>query len=204
METKIFSSESVNKSNVIFCGLVSGYQGEGNTATPENAAEAVAEELKKLGSEVCVKPAVCVYHTDWGCPKGGEPVGAFVLSGKAQEILATSESLRKALKQSTLSVGLVGVGSETLGFEAEVEGVILEIGALWQEAAAEQMAVTGTYVSCGIAETGDGKATISAEANPAFVQNLDAWKSIVETICSKVGAQPRFMQIGFNYLQNAE
>ncbi len=199
------TNNSFATSSVIFCGLVSGYQGEGNTATPENAAEAVSSALQSLGADgVTVAPAVCVYHTDWGCPKGGEPVGAFMLQGNPEGILKLAENLRVALKQSTLSVGLVGVGSETLGFEAEVEGAILEIGALWQEAAAEQMAVTGTYVSCGIAETGDGKATISAEANPAFVQNLDAWKSIVETICSKVGAQPRFMQIGFNYLQNAE
>lgn len=190
---------------MIFCGLVSGYQGEGNTATPENAAAAVSSALQSLGVEgVAVSPAVCVYHTDWGCPKGGEPVGAFMLQGDPQGILKAAESLRVALKQSTLSVGLPQVGAPTIGFIAEAEGNILEIGALWQEAAAKQMAATGTYVSCGIVESKDGKVIISAEANPEFVKDLAAWQHIVELICAEVGATAEFSQIGFNYLKNAE
>lgn len=189
-------------SSVIFCGLVSGYQGEGNTATPENAAAAVSEALENLGVEgVSVKPAVCVYHTDWGCPKGGEPVGAFTLQGDPQGILTAAEALRVALKQTTLSVGLPEVGAKTIGFVAECEGSILEIGALWQEAAAKQMAATGTYVSCGIAETEEGKVLISAEANPEFVQDLVSWQQIVELICEEIGATAEFSQIGFNYLK---
>lgn len=192
-------------SSIIYCGLVAGYQGEGNTATPENAATAVAEALVNLGVDgVTVNPAVCVYHTDWNCPKGGEPAGAFILQGEPIEILKIAEALRVALKQSTLSVGLPEVGAPTIGFQAEAEGTILKIGALWQKAAAEQMDKTGTYVSCGMAEIGEGKILISAEANTAFVQDLDAWQNIVETICSEVGAEPAFSQVGFNYLQNAE
>lgn len=192
----------VNVSNIIFCGLVAGYQGEGNTATPENAAEAVDLALQKLGAAVRVAPAVCVYHTDWGCPKGGEPVGAFSLLGEPAEILATSEALRRALKQSTLSVGLPECGQETLGFRAEVSGLSLkELGSLWQAAAAEAMTATGTYVSCGIAEEGDNM-IVSAEANPEFVQDLDAWRSVVETICRKIGVKPVFETVGFNYLKD--
>lgn len=191
-----------NVSNIIFCGLVAGYQGEGNTATPENAAEAVAEALRNLGAEAAVSPAVCVYHTDWGCPVGGEPVGAFSLSGEAAETLATCETLRRALSQSTLSVGLQGCGTETIGFKAYVSGASLkELGSLWQKAAAEAMVSTGTYVSCGIAEEGD-HLVVSAEANPEFVQDLDAWRSVVKSICEKIGAEPVFETIGFNYLKD--
>ena len=198
-------ANTLSATSMVYCGLVSGYQGEGNTATPENAAEAVANALQSLGAEaVTVVPAVCVYHTDWGCPKGGEPVGAFMLQGNPEGILTLAEKLRVALKQSTLSVGLPEVGTPTVGFAAEVQGDLREIGALWQEAAAEQFAATGTYVSCGIAETGDGQLLISAEANPAFVQDFAAWQAIVATICEKIGAQPRFEQIGFNYLRDAE
>lgn len=191
-------------SNMIFCGLVSGYQGEGNTATPENAASAVSLALRRLGVDVSVKPAVCVYHTDWGCPQGGEPVGAFILSGEKTSILAIADALRQNLKQSTLSVAFPEKNGETIGFVAKAGGNIREIGSLWQKAAAEQMAATGTYVSCGIADNGDGTVSISAEANPAFVQDLSAWQKIVATICAEVGAEPIFSTVGFNYLHNAE
>lgn len=185
----------------IFCGLVSGYQGEGNTATPENAAQAVAEALCALGAEVKVKPAVCVYHTDWGCPTGGEPVGAFALNNlSSNEILELCEKLRVSLKQSTLSVSLSDKGQETLGFTAQAEGNLREVGAKWQEAADEQMKATGTYVSCGIAETAEGL-VVSAEANPEFVKDLDAWQKVVEVICQKIGATPVFEATRFNYLR---
>lgn len=188
------------KSNVVFCGLVSGYQGEGNTATPQNAAVAVADTLRQLGVKISVSPAVCVYHTDWGCPQGGEPVGAFIMNAPAKRILQVCEDLRVALKQSTLSVSIPNHGAVTLGFTAQVRGDLLEIGAKWQEAAAAKMAEIGTYVSCGIADNGDGLLTISAEANPEFVQDLETWGNIVRCICKKIGAKPRFDEAYFNYL----
>ena len=195
------NNSNVVVSNLIFCGLVAGYQGENNTATPQNAAEAVKTAL---GGRHEVFPAVCVYHTDWGCPKGGEPVGAYRAEGSSMEILAEAEKLRKDLKQTTLSVGLQGCGNATIGFEAKVHKSLLEAGANWQEAAARYMATTGTYVSCGMAEQGD-EIIISAEANPTFVQDLDAWKKIVENICAEIGAENlTFNEVGFNYLKDAE
>ena len=189
------------KSNIVFCGLVSGYQGEGNTATPHNAAEAVAGALHKFGVNVLVAPAVCVYHTDWGCPQGGEPVGAFVMNAPVEKILQVCEDLRKELKQSTLSVSIPNHGSVTLGFTAQVKGNLLTVGAKWQEEAASKMLETGTYVSCGIADNADGSLTISAEANPEFVQDLESWGNIVRCICKKIGAKPQFDEAYFNYLR---
>lgn len=189
----------VVSSNLIYCGLVPGYQGSGNQATPQNAAQAVSAAL---GREVA--PAVCIYHTDWGCPLGGEPVGAYRAEGTAEQILAEAEKLRKDLKQTTLSVGLPGTGAPTIGFEAVAHMPLLEAGAAWQEAAARYMSETGTYVSCGMAEQGD-EIIISAEANPAFVQDLESWKKIVESICAEIGAEaPSFAEVGFNYLKDAE
>ena len=189
----------VVSSNLIYCGLVPGYQGEGNQATPQNAAEAVSAALGRP-----VFPGVCVYHTDWGCPVGGEPVGAYRTEGTATEILDEAEKLRKDLKQTTLSVGLPGYGQSTIGFEAVAHMPLLEAGAKWQEAAARYMSETGTYVSCGMAEQGD-EIIISAEANPAFVQDLEAWKRIVENICAEIGAENvTFNEVGFNYLKDAE
>ena len=147
---------------------------------------------------------MCVYHTDWGCPKGGEPVGAYRTEGTAAEILAEAEKLRKDLNQTTLSVALAEVGSPTIGFEAIAHMPLLEAGAKWQEAAARHMAETGTYVSCGMAEKGND-IVISAEANPAFVQDLVTWKNIVEKICAEIGAEaPSFSEVGFNYLKDLE
>lgn len=191
-----------NNSNNIFCGLVSGYQGPGNTATPENAAQAVAEALSSLGVQTEVQPAVCVYHTDWGCPTGGEPVGAFILDAPAEETLKICEDLRVTLKQSTLTVCLPEKGAKTLGFTAQVDGDLREVGAKWQEVAAAEMAATGTYVSCGIAAKSEGRLIISAEANPQFTPDIEVWRKIVEKICAEIGAEPTFKEVGFNYLHD--
>ena len=175
------NSNAMVVSSMVYCGLVSGYQGENNTATPQNAAEAVYAA---------------------GCPKGGEPVGAYIASGTPEEILDEAEKLRRDLKQTTLSVGLPEVGVATIGFVATAHLPLLVVGDLWQKSAARLFAETGTYVSCGMAEV-NGVIHISAEANPAFVQDLVTWKSIVETICREVGADaPSFTEVGFNYLKD--
>ena len=110
------------------------------------------------------------------------------------------EDLRKELKQSTLSVSIPNHGSVTLGFTAQVKGELLEVGQKWQVVAATKMVETGVYVSCGIADNGDGSLTISAEANPEFVQDLETWGNIVRCICKKIGAKPQFDEAYFNYL----
>ena len=196
------ATNNSNNNNITFCGLVSGYQGAGNTATPDNAAQAVAEALHTLSVETEVNPAVCVYHTDWGCPVGGEPVGAFILDAPADDTLKICEDLRVALKQSTLTVCLPEKGAKTVGFTAQVEGDLREMGAKWQVAAAAKMAATGTYVSCGIAAEAEGCLTISAEANPQFTPDLQVWKGVVEEICAEIGAEPTFKEGGFNYLHD--
>lgn len=199
MAQEVNSNMVVVSSNLIYCGLVPGYQGEGNKATPQNAAEAVSTALGRP-----VFPGVCVYHTDWGCPLGGEPVGAYRAEGTPAQIIDEAEKLRKDLKQTTLSVGLPGYGQATIGFEAIAHKPLLEAGAAWQEAAARHFGEQGTYVSCGMAQVGND-IIISAEANPAFVSDREVWRKIVEQICAEIGADaPSFKEVGFNYLKDAE
>lgn len=189
-------------SNFVLCGVVAGYESENKTA-PEAAAEVVKAALAELGAIVEVRPAVCVYHTDWGCPVGGEPVGAFQLPVDEQT-LTICEALREKLSQSTLSVCLATEGTPTIGFTAEVEGNLTEVGAKWQECAARLMGTTGTYVSGGLIDNGDGSCTMSAEANPAFVADRDGWAQVVSQLCEELGTEPEFSETKFNYLQKPQ
>lgn len=191
-------------SNFIFCGLVSGYQGENNTVTPNEAATAVEKELAAIGmypltQDGCVSPGVCVYHAEWGCPVGGEPVGAFTLD--SSDALDIAEKLRVAMKQSTLSVCLPSTGTPTIGFFALGKGMLKEWGTKWQEIAAEKFKETGIYVSCGICRNKCGMLTFSAEANPEFVKDLDAWKKVAQSICISLGLEAEFSNVCFNYLR---
>lgn len=189
-------------SNYIFCGVVAGYQSD-NKLQPTTAAKAVKNAMAAIGApNTEVRPAVCVYHTDWGCPVGGESVGAFQLP--AEGALALCEELRQWLNQSTLSVCLPTEGTPTIGFTAVVEGELLTVGAQWQSAAAELMSKTGTYVSGGLVDNGDGSCTMSAEANPAFVPDREAWCEVVRQLCKALGAEPQFAEIRFNYLQKPQ
>jgi len=185
-------------SNWIFCGVQAGYQGVASV-TPKTAAKAVEDALRRQRLSPRVFPAVCVYHTDWGCPVGGEPVGAFRLP--VEGALEVCEKLRKELRQTTLSVCLPTEGAPTTGFTAVVKGNLHEVATRWQHAAAELMAQTGTYVSGGLVDNGDGTCCMTAEANPAFVPDLEAWKKVVVEISSKLGTKPNFEETFFNYLK---
>jgi hypothetical protein len=189
-------------SNYIMCGVVAGYQSDNRTA-PEAAAEVVKKALVELGANSDVCPAVCIYHTDWGCPVGGEPVGAFKLS--AEKALSICEALREKLQQSTLSVCLPTEGVPTIGFTAEVNGNLAEVGAKWQESAAKLMGTTGTYVSGGLVDNGNGTCTMSAEANPCFVSDREGWCEVVGQLCEELGTiKPEFKETKYNYLQKPQ
>lgn len=188
-------------SNFVLCGVVAGYQSD-NKILPATAAKAVQNALTEIGAEAKVRPAVCVYHTDWGCPVGGEPVGAFQLP--AEGALGICEKLREKLEQSTLSVCLPTEGTPTIGFTAVVEGKLLTVGARWQKVAAELMSKTGTYVSGGLIDNGNGTCTMSAEANPAFVSDREAWCKVVRQLCEELGCVPVFADTKFNYLQKSQ
>lgn len=191
-----------NNSNFVLCGVVAGYESENRTAA-ETAAAIVKAALDELGVIVEVRPAACIYHTDWGCPLSGEPVGAFQLPDDGQT-LSICEQLREKLQQSTLSVCLPTVGTSTIGFTAEVEGSIAEVGARWQTIAARLFDSTGTYVSGGLIDNGDGSCTMSAEANPSFVPDREVWCKVVRQLCEELNTEPQFSETKFNYLQKPQ
>jgi hypothetical protein len=154
-----------------------------------------------------VFPGRVVYHADWGCPVGGEVVGAVFAEGDHATLVSRFEAVRTALKQTTLSVATEpGIGEATTGFIADLgEGDLSTVATRWQEVAAECFGVTGTYVSGGVFEIG-GRVFAMAEGNPAFVTDIEAWKGIVSEVVGAVdsGAKPVFRAVGFNYLKEAE
>ena len=195
-----------NKSNIlskiILCGVTAGYESD-NNLKPKTAAKAVKNALAAIGApNTEVRPAVCVYHNDWGCPVGGEPVGAFQLP--AEGALTICKKLREKLEQSTLSVCLPTEGEPTIGFTATVSRKLLTVGARWQKIAAELMRETGTYISGGLIDNGDGTCTMSAEANPAFAPHIEIWRNVVEMLCKELGTQPEFAETKYNYLQKSQ
>ena len=105
-------------------GVVEGYYhnvaGVAEDALVENVStlwqQLAAREFDQNNVYVSViaQPGAVIYHTDWGCPVGGESV--VVLSGSAnptfvkdmeqwkETVVKLAKQLKKQLKQSTLSI----------------------------------------------------------------------------------------------------
>jgi len=105
-------------------GVAEGYFHNISGVAENGLVEKVAKIWQELTanefdeSEIYVsaiaQPGSVIYHTDWGCPVGGESV--VVLSGSAnptfvknlnawkETVLKLARQLKKELKQSTLSV----------------------------------------------------------------------------------------------------
>ncbi len=186
-------------------GVNVGYQGESVAVT--DPAEAVRMVREYLGSApAAVHPARTVYHTDWGCPIGGEAAAAVFTSVNDRSAVVLFEQCREAFDQTTVSVATESVGEPTVGFIADLgKGDLDEISTRWQQMAAERFTATGTYVSGLVLEI-DGEIFAMAEANPAFVKDIDAWREIVGQVVRAVDttALPVFREVGFNYLTKAK
>ena len=105
-------------------GIEAGYGHDMAGVTEVEAVNKVAALWQQLAAEefnnsgiyvsAVVKPAAAVYHTDWGCPVGGEAVveiaGAanpqFVqdLDAWKEAVIRLAQKLKIELKQTTLSI----------------------------------------------------------------------------------------------------
>jgi len=99
-------------------------EGYGHNNEAQNPTQVVATEWQKIAAEhfsetgryisAVISPSVVVYHTEWGCPVGGETT--VDISGSANpefvhnieewrlDVLKVAKELKKVLKQSTLVV----------------------------------------------------------------------------------------------------
>ena len=187
-------------SKFIFCGVKEGFHND-TEYTPSMAKEIVSALLKKRGLEVCVYGGLAVYPYDRGCPRGGEPVAAFKLEGEANNILAIGEFLREELKQATLNIPLIGYGVPTLGFVVQTSGNIYDLVRKWQETAKKYMLTDGIHVSVGVVDVGENLITLSADANPYHILDLNKWQNIALKICEELNLEePLFQNVGYNFL----
>jgi hypothetical protein len=190
--------------SVVFSGVNPGYMGEEVAVTNSTrAAELVTSATTEVGITARVYPGRVVYHTDWGCPQGGEACAAVLADGEAGPLVPRFDNLRRLLRQTTLSVAAEGGGTPTIGFTADIgEGDLDEVARLWQVVAAEKFVATGTYVSGGVFAA-EGRVFAAAEANPAFVSDRETWADIVRQVTSAVSptAEVTFREVGFTYLR---
>ena len=108
-------------------GVVAGYGHENEVAKPADTI--VAEAWQKAAAAVfadtgiyvsaVVEPSRVVYHTDWGCPVGGEVAAtasgtanpAFIqdLADWKKAVLSVIKLIKSELQQSTVAVEFVTV-----------------------------------------------------------------------------------------------
>ncbi len=85
-------------------GTAAGYSTEERERMPEKELAALfqriaAEVMEEGGAYISavLMPSRVIYHTDWGCPAGGEPTYTF--SGSCNPAFAEPEAYRKALDE---------------------------------------------------------------------------------------------------------
>ena len=106
-------------------GVVAGYN-TSNRTKPEEAASIIAKvwqeeaakrmEKSEIYISAIIAPAAAVYHTDWGCPVGGEAVATvtatrnpeFVSDDKLwrEEFVKVTNSVKERLEQATVTIEL--------------------------------------------------------------------------------------------------
>ncbi|MHA1574561.1 MAG: hypothetical protein ACTSXL_00205 [Alphaproteobacteria bacterium] len=175
-----------------FLGVNKGYEGDKMEVQESN----MAVNLIKQQTDIEVLPGVVVYNEEWGCPKGGEPIGALSFNKKEEAV-----SLKDFFKQQTLAVPSLGEGKETLGFKAEIKYDLKDISKKWQEVAKNVFDKKGVYISCGMYSAKDN-IYVEAQANPEFVKNLKEWKEISMEILNKLNFNKiKFIETQLTYLK---
>ena len=108
----------------IVIGVDAGYQGQTSGIASNQAAMLVSSKWQEIAANVFEKSGIyvgaavtasaVVYHTDWGCPVGGErtvniegaanPQFTENLKKWQETVVEIAETLKKELKQSTVSI----------------------------------------------------------------------------------------------------
>ncbi len=108
------------KKNLNFLATLGVNQGYGHANEVKTAVEVVATEWQKAAAKVfsesgvyvgaVVKDSKAVYHTDWGCPIGGEATAE--ISGSCNPQYTAVEAYKEAVVK-TLEICAIALGQST-------------------------------------------------------------------------------------------
>lgn len=192
-----------------FVGVNSGYCGD--DITIKSPSDAVLKINNIVTFTADVYAGYAIYSTDYGCPNGGEPIGAVFSRAVNKNDWVKFNHLRKKLKQTSLAIvsESSNQGIETDSFTICLgKGDLEQLAIKWQILAQNQKN-RGKLFICGAIYIRNDLIYAQAEVNPNkessnFINDVTKWKADAISLMAELSKNQslEFRKVGFRYLRS--